>query len=244
MNKDEFLRELENNLYGKIENDDLKNILMDYDEIFESSKDENKSEDETSKMIGSPSIVAKNILNEYTETKVLKPNDFTNNEIAPFGKRITAFIIDSILSLLPIAIFIAAPSGIINTLFIAPINPSIFLSAPIQNFRPTNLQIAFNLTLSLIFWLYGTVVMMVLKNKTIGMKIMGIKVVKNNNSDLKAIDIILRQLLGMLIIPSFTFGISNIVSFFWALFSKTNNTVHDKIAGTLVVEDTNGKPVK
>jgi len=86
MNKDEFLRELENNLFGKIENDDLKNILMDYDEIFESSMAENKTEDETSNMIGSPSIVAKNILNDYTDTKVSKLSEAANYEIATFGK--------------------------------------------------------------------------------------------------------------------------------------------------------------
>jgi Predicted membrane protein len=244
MNKNEFLRELENNLHDKIDNDDLQNILMDYAEIFESSKADNKTEDETSNMIGSPSIVAKNILDEYTDTKVSKPSKAANYEIAPFGKRIAAFIIDSILSLLPLGIFIAAPNGIINALFIAPINPFILFTFGIPNFRPTNAEIAINLSLTLIFILYGTVVMLILKNKTIGMYLMGIKVAKTNNSSLKAVDIILRQLLGKIIIPSLTFGISNIVSFFWALFSKSNNTVQDKIAGTLVIEDTNRKPVK
>jgi uncharacterized RDD family membrane protein YckC len=244
MNKDEFIRELENNLFGKIEKDDLQNILMDYDEIFESSKAENKTEDETSRMIGSPSIVAKNILDDYTDMKISKPSGAVNYEIAPFGKRIAAFIIDSILSLLPLAIFIAAPIGIINALFIAPINPFILFTFAIRNFRPTNVQIAINLTLILIFFLYGTVVMIMLKNKTIGMYLMGIKVVKTNNRSLKVVDIILRQFLGKIIIPGFTFGISNIVSFFWALFSKSNTTVQDKIAGTLVIEDVNRKPVR
>lgn len=244
MNKNEFLRELENNLLGKIEKDDLQNILMDYAEIFESSKAENKTEGETSVMIGSPTIVAKNILDEYTNTKVSKPSEAANYEIAPFGKRIAAFIIDSILSLLPLAIFKAAPSGIINALFIVPINPFILFTFAIPNFRPTNVEIAINLTLTLIFILYGTVVMIMLKNKTIGMYLMGIKVVKTNNRSLKVVDIILRQFLGKIIIPGITFGISNIVSFFWALFSKSNNTVQDKIAGTVVIEDIKRKPVK
>ncbi|MFL0269432.1 RDD family protein [Candidatus Clostridium radicumherbarum] len=241
MNKNEFLRELENNLHGKIDNDDLQNILMDYAEIFESSKDDNKTEDETSNMIGSPSIVAKNILDEYTDTRVSKSSEVVNYEIASFGKRIAAFIIDSILSLLPLAII--NYYGIINALFIAPINPFILFTFAIPH-RPTNVEIAINLTVTLIFLLYGTVVMIILKNKTIGMYLMGIKVVKTNKSSLKAVDIILRQLLGKIIIPGLTFGISNIVSFFWALFSKSNNTVQDKIAGTLVIEDTNRKPVK
>lgn len=86
--------------------------------------------------------------------------------------------------------------------------------------------------------------MVILKNKTIGMLLMGIKVVKINNSNMKFFDIIIRQFLGKIIIPSVTFGLSNTVSFFWALFSKTNNTVQDKIAGTIVIEDVKGKYVK
>lgn len=244
MNKHDFLRELENNLIGKIEDDDLKNILMDYDEIFESSKAENKTEGETSDIIGSPAIVAKNILDECTDKKASKPSLEADYQIAPIGKRIAAFIIDSILSLLPLAIFKAAPNGIINALFIAPINPSLPLFFYIPDFKPTNAQIAINLALFSIFLLYGTVIMIILKNKTIGMLLMSIKVVKTNNSNLKAIDVIIRQFLSKILIPSLTFGFSNIVSFFWALFSKTNNTVQDKIAGTLVVEDIKGKSVK
>lgn len=76
------------------------------------------------------------------------------------------------------------------------------------------------------------------------MLIMNIKVIKSNNSDLKIIDIIIREFLGKIIIPSFTFGISNIISFFWALFSKSNTTVKDKIAATIVIEDIEGKLVQ
>jgi uncharacterized RDD family membrane protein YckC len=244
VNKHEFLRELKNNLTGKIEDDDLQNILMDYDEIFESSKAESKTEDETSDVIGSPAIVAQNILDDYVDRKASKSNEEANYQIAPIGKRIAAFIIDSILSLLPLAIFITAPKGIILAMFIAPINPSLLLFFAISNYNPTSAQIAVNLTLLSIFWLYSTAAMIILKNKTIGMFLMRIKVEKTNNSKLKVIDIVARQLFGLTLIPGLTFGLSNIVSFFWALFSNKNNTIQDKIAGTLVVEDAKEKTVK
>lgn len=168
----------------------------------------------------------------------------TNYQIAPIGKRIVAYIIDSILSLLPLAIFKAGPNDIFNVLFFLPINPSLLLSFVTPNFRPTNIQATINIILFFVFLLYGTVVMIILKNKTIGMILMKVKVVKTNNSNLKVIDIIVRQFFGMVLIPSLTFGFSNIISFFWALFSKTNNTVQDKITGTLVVEDTKEKSMR
>ena len=62
MKKSEFLRELRISLEGRIGDDELESILMDYDEIFETGKDDNKTEDEISDMIGSPALVARNIL--------------------------------------------------------------------------------------------------------------------------------------------------------------------------------------
>ncbi|NLX71148.1 MAG: DUF1700 domain-containing protein, partial [Clostridiales bacterium] len=64
MKKSEFLRELRINLEGKITDDELESILMDYDEIFEAGLDDNRTEDEISDMIGSPALVARNILDE------------------------------------------------------------------------------------------------------------------------------------------------------------------------------------
>ena len=54
-------------LEGRIGDDELESILMDYDEIFETGKDDNKTEDEISDMIGSPALVARNILDEWPE---------------------------------------------------------------------------------------------------------------------------------------------------------------------------------
>lgn len=230
------MRELESNLIDKIKSDDLQSILLDYAEIFESNSSENKTEDETSDEIGSPASVAKNILDDYTSLKSASPNSENDYQIAPIGKRLVAFMIDSILSLLPIALFAAGPGGIINALFVAPLVPSLplFFAVP---FQPTAMQITINLILLSFFWVYGTASMILLKNKTVGMHIMHMKVIKANNSTLRISDIMIRQFLGKIIIPSITFGISNFGSFIWMLFSKTNNTVQDRISGTLVVED-------
>lgn len=235
MNKKEFLRELEYNLSGKVNDDELKNILMDYNELFESNKAENKTEEETAELIGSPAAVCKNILDDYTGKSTKSQAEDVDYHISSLGRRIAAFVIDSIFSLLPVAIF----SGVPNVMFLAPLNPLAFLSFVAYNSytKPADTQIALNLICVSIFWLYGTISMIILKSRTPGMLLMKIKVVKVNNTKLKALDIIGREFFGKILIPGLTFGLSHVVSFFWALFSKRNNTVHDKIAGTLVVDD-------
>lgn len=237
MNKKEFLKELEVNLSGKLNDDELKNILMDYDEIFESNKTENKTEEETAELIGSPAMVCKNILDDYADRKTTEHTKNIDYHLASLGRRIAAFIIDSILSLLPVAVFMGWPAGINGAVLLAPFNPLIFLSLGFYSFMPTAATIALNVTVLSIFWLYGTISMIILKNRTPGMLLMKIKVVKINNTKLKVFDIIGREFFGKVLIPGLTFGLSDAVSFFWALFSRTNNTVHDKIAGTLVVDN-------
>jgi len=236
MTKDEFLQELRNNLAGKINNEEMQNILMDYEEIFTVGRIDNKSDEKISKEIGSPAAVCQNILDEYTYPQTVKPYNQTLYRVAPLGKRILAFIIDSVLSMLPLALLSVGSSSILNALFLVPIIPSLPLNFAVVGAVLSKSEIVFNVFLLLFFWLYGTVTMLILKNKTVGMLLMGMKVVKANNESMKVIDIVIRQFIGKILIPGLTFGLSNVISFFWALFSQTNNTVHDKIAGTVVVE--------
>lgn len=260
MKKSEFLRELKYNLMGKVSDDELENIIMDYDEIFESGKAEGKTEEEISDMLGSPALVAKAIVDESPNTSEL--NDENGYPLAPLGKRIVAFIIDYVLSLIPLVllcIIIGAPRLMLSVFPIMIINPLIPLFLifslasqlsgifsytgsgveRVYTYSPhvINIQIVLVLMGFIFFWLYGTLAMILMKGRTVGMRLMGIKVVKKDRSALKPLDIIIRQFVGKVLLAGITSNISYIASFFWAVFSKTNNTIHDKLAGTVVVED-------
>ncbi|MDN5276326.1 MAG: hypothetical protein PWR01_291 [Clostridiales bacterium] len=251
MKKSEFLRELKYNLMGKVSDEELENIIMDYDEIFESGKADGKAEDEISDMLGSPALVAKAILDEYPNNNTSKMGDENTYSVAPLGKRVVAFIIDSVLSLIPLvllSIIGERPRLVLFSVFPMMIyNPIIpvFLMFSFFNYIRPQPHVVYPHTESIVlvlagfvfFWLYGTLVMIMMRGRTIGMRLMGIKVVKKDRSALKPLDIAVRQFIGKVLLAGLTWNISYIVSFFWAVFSKTNNTVHDKLAGTMVVED-------
>ncbi len=259
MKKSEFLRELRYNLMGKISDDELENIIMDYDEIFESGKAENKTEDEISDMIGSPALVAKTILDEWPNNNTSKPGAESSYPVAPLGRRVVAFIIDYILSLVPLALLVIIGEAPRFVLFLIlpmmmynPVLPVFFIFNSLHLFRPQpgvilhyssssptvdTIHIILILAGFIFFWLYSTLAMIIMKDKTIGMRLMNIKVVKRDRTALRPIDVLVRQFIGKVLLASLTWNISYIVSFFWAVFSKANNTVHDKLAGTMVVED-------
>lgn len=261
MKKSEFLRELKYNLMGKVSDDELENIIMDYDEIFESGKAEGKTEEEISEMLGSPAMIAKTILDENSDN-ASKLND-ENYPVASLGKRIIAFIIDSILSLMPLIMlcFIEVPRfalfSVFQLMIFNPIVPLfvIFFLLPqlsgVYSYSSSGVErvysypvngmnthyIVFILIGFIFFWLYGTLSMLLMKGRTVGMRLMGIKVVKKDRSALRPLDIVIRQFVGKILLAAITLNISYIVSLFWAVFSKTNNTIHDKLAGTMVIED-------
>ncbi len=262
MKKSEFLRELKYNLMGKVSDDELESIIMDYDEIFESGKAEGKAEEEISEMLGSPAMIAKAILDENSDN-ASKLND-ENYPVASLGKRIIAFMIDYMLSLMPLIIllcFIEAPRFMLFSVFpmmifnpIVPLFVIFFLlpqfsgiysySAPgverVYTYPVHGINthyIVFIVIGFIFFWLYGTLAMVVMKGRTVGMRLMGIKVIKKDRSTLRPLDIIIRQFIGKILLAGITSNISYIVSLFWAVFSKTNNTIHDKLAGTIVIED-------
>lgn len=68
MNKKEFLDELENALYGKLSQSDVREIISDYGDIFENSVAEGRTEEETAAEIGSPARIARTILEDSAET--------------------------------------------------------------------------------------------------------------------------------------------------------------------------------
>ncbi len=255
MKKSEFLRELRISLEGRIGDDELESILMDYDEIFETGKDDNKTEDEISDMIGSPALVARNILDEWPENTGAKTANESEYPAAPLGKRVVAFVIDCILSLIPLVLLLFFRAPRILLLSVLPImlyNPivPVFIIMGLSDIRSqpgviyTYAEPGMNIIhivlilLSFVFlWLYGSLSMVMLKDRTIGMRLMNIKVIKRDGSNMRPLDAFIRQFAGKVLLAGLTWNISYIVSFFWAVFSNTHDTIHDKLTRTLVVED-------
>jgi uncharacterized RDD family membrane protein YckC len=68
MNKKEFLDELENALYDKLSQSDVREIISDYGDVFENAAAEGKTEEETAAEIGSPARIARTILEDSADT--------------------------------------------------------------------------------------------------------------------------------------------------------------------------------
>ncbi len=64
MNKEQFLRELSNQL-RKLPEEERKDILFDYEEHFQFGIEEGKTELEIIKGLGSPKVIAKELLAMY-----------------------------------------------------------------------------------------------------------------------------------------------------------------------------------
>ncbi len=102
MKKHEFLRELENSLKGKLSETDLREILSDYDDVFEDGLLDNRDEDEISESIGSPASISKAIIDDsinypISSKKAIVPD--TSN-LAPMSKRFLAYLIDTVVIVL------------------------------------------------------------------------------------------------------------------------------------------------
>jgi uncharacterized membrane protein len=68
MNREEFLKELEERLIG-ISKEDKKEILQDYEEHFKIGKKKKRSEEEIAKSLGEPKEIAKEIRKELSNKK-------------------------------------------------------------------------------------------------------------------------------------------------------------------------------
>lgn len=96
MNKQEFVRELENSLRGRLSDAELEQILMDYRDIFDGAREEGKSEEQVAREIGSPSAIARTILEESTGRGTTAPKPDVS-DLASMGRRAGALVLDSLV---------------------------------------------------------------------------------------------------------------------------------------------------
>ncbi|HHW47309.1 MAG TPA: DUF1700 domain-containing protein [Clostridiaceae bacterium] len=100
MKQHEFLRELKENLESRIPPEELEDILSDYESFFESGREEGKSDDEISEELGSPAFLAKSLLEEHTGKETMQQR----KHICSPGRRLFAYVIDEVISVLPVLI--------------------------------------------------------------------------------------------------------------------------------------------
>jgi uncharacterized RDD family membrane protein YckC len=115
MNRKEFLSELENSLEGKLPQDEIREILTDYNDIFESYTYDEKSDESTTLELGSPAKIARKILEDtpiyiHGQENQFKPqvNKVNTNtkDLASISKRFVAFAMDTIVGTLILAIIL------------------------------------------------------------------------------------------------------------------------------------------
>ena len=147
---------------------------------------------------------------EVEESEEAFPN------LAGLGKRLGAFIIDSVI--LAVLAVLTLASGIILTETAFIINPETLV----------NLLIPLYLVLLLLSSTYF-IFLQGFSGKTIGKMVMGIKVVKDNGEPIGFWEALLRWL-GYFISALFVF-----LGFIWAIFDSKNQTWHDKFVGTYVI---------
>lgn len=84
--------------------------------------------------------------------------------------------------------------------------------------------------LGILLALVSGVLLPVATGKTLGKMIAGIRIVKTDGSELSIGRMIIRQVVAIFLFP-LTLGIS----FFWSAFSPLNRSLHDLLAGSMVI---------
>ncbi|EHQ90580.1 RDD family protein [Desulfosporosinus youngiae] len=133
MKQSEYLRELKENLEGKLAPETVKDILADYESFFLAGREEGKTDDEISDGLGSPAFLAKSLLEGQAATEnglTVKPD----KHIAHPGRRLCAYLIDAAIAFLPVLVLTSFLGSAIMSFYMfifypAPLSgASVFLS--------------------------------------------------------------------------------------------------------------------
>lgn len=246
--REEFIREIEENLAGKMTIKEIQDVIYDYNEYFDVGIREGKSEEEISGQWGSPARLVRTLLEEgHVNTSVDKvslshiPNsghvaDQHELDYAPLPNRMIALAIDTVIACMPTQLLTRAIFAFFMPFTPVPGIMSLMLD-PIQNSssEAVRSKMVYGVFALAFFVLYQVVCLLLLKGQTVGKLITKIKVVRLDGSPLRLTDILARETLGKLILNGISFGIASLVSFVWCLVSKEHKTVHDVIGGTRVV---------
>jgi Predicted membrane protein len=94
MKKSDYLAILKEHLETKISPDELEDILSDYESFFHAGMEDGKTEEQISAELGPPAFLAKSLLEG-------REKDRPDQRIAVPEKRLFAFLIDSVIAVVP-----------------------------------------------------------------------------------------------------------------------------------------------
>lgn len=147
-------------------------------------------------------------------------------KLASFGKRWLAILIDGVIAALPTMLLMN-----INGAFLA-LNAAMLsaddaiIAAAFSQFQ--NDFIVMNLLVSAAYNLFF---MTRFNGQTPGKMMLGLRAVKKNGARFTFVDALLRNVIGYTLSGMFLLG------YLWALFDRESQTWHDKLAGTVVIDE-------
>lgn len=146
--------------------------------------------------------------------------------LAPIGKRWLAIIIDSfIVTILTVLLLMAGGA-------LAPLEAALVsadeasITAAFSSFQSHTLAV--NLLVS---GIYNAALMVFFNGQTLGKMMLRLRVIKKRGGRITLLDALLRNVFGYMISQIFLLG------YLWALFDREKQAWHDKMAGTVVVEE-------
>lgn len=146
--------------------------------------------------------------------------------LASVGRRWLAIIIDGLIVAV-MTLLLAGAGGAFFAIETALLSDDAAqISAAIAQFQNDVLRV--NLLVSA---LYNVAFMRLFNGQTLGKIILKLRVVKKNGRRISILDAIMRNVFGYTISGMFLLG------YFWALLDREKQTWHDKLAGTVVVDE-------
>ncbi len=149
--------------------------------------------------------------------------------LASVSRRWLAIIIDGLI-VGGMTLLLVGASGAFMTIETALISDdTTLISTAVSQFQNDVLRM--NLLVSA---LYNVAFMSMFNGQTLGKIMLKLRVIKKNGRRIGILDAIIRNVFGYTISGMFLLG------YLWAMFDRDNQTWHDKLAGTLVVDERTG----
>ena len=146
--------------------------------------------------------------------------------LASIGKRWLAIVIDGFVVAIATVLLLVVGGAL------APLDAAMAsadeaaVSAALSNFQSNTLTV--NLLISAV---YNVALMVWFNGQTLGKMMLRLRVVKKRGGRITVLDALLRNVFGYMVSQIFLLG------YLWALFDSEKQTWHDKMAGTVVVEE-------
>ncbi len=249
MNRERFLKELEESLAGRLPENEIADILADHAEFFDVGLAEGATEKEVAERLGEPAKIALSLLRKEPLGSEPKAGQLAFLPKAPVHERIIALSVDVLISTFPF-VWLSPRLAIVG--FFVPqwvlhFTPSYLSTIRISNHwwiaaaRPFWVVGLFSSCLW--FLLINPAVLLFLKGQTLGKRLLGLKVVDKSGTPASRTQLITRELFGKLGLNALTSAIwlplspiVSLASLVWSIVSPEGLTLWDSMANTRVTK--------